>query len=125
MAQSIKLGSDTYLDASGVWVNGAGKNLESVLGGAQFNTKNIPANSSVTLNCPSSGKALLYTVGGSAGATGEWLINTASNGTSAVFDVRSASGISFTTGTNTITITNSTTGTPRAMIFGVGGYTFA
>ena len=70
MAQSIKLGNDTYLDASGVEVNASitdRRTLSDYIGGTTgFVYKSSPNGTSLPFNLPSSSRHMIILISGSA-----------------------------------------------------------
>lgn len=61
MAKSIKLGSDTYLDASGVAVNSSGETLTNAIGGLRIYAQNsIAPGTTATIPMSVGGGFLLF-----------------------------------------------------------------
>lgn len=114
MAQSIKLGNDTYLDASGVEMNASSSPLRRQLsdwGGGMFGfiRKEIPDGNSATFTFQNSAKAVIFCDGVASTGKQIYIVAATSAGTMSYKAIATEStNLTVATDTNTFTITNGT-----------------
>lgn len=114
MAKSIKLGADTYLDASGVMMRASDRNRKtldqylpieiqriSILNGSTVNVTVDSSNTGIL-------RSFFVTVGANSKSNGIYSWIRASSLASDFYPIQNASGLTITsTGSNTFSITNS------------------
>lgn len=85
--------------------------LQNLVGLTKFSLVNVPISGSATVTFPASvgTRALMICLGYSQGTKGLYLLTCATNGTVSYVAVQAGSNISITTGTNSITVSNSST----------------
>ena len=112
MAQSIKLGSNTYLDSSGVTVDSSGTTLKDFLSGINgFKKFTLNSNSSkaLTFKASSYSRCLLILDGYSLGTKGLYIATCTNSGTLSVVAISAGSNLTYTTSSYTLTFSNSST----------------
>lgn len=125
MAQSIKLGSNTFLDESGIEIDSSNANRQTLAGyrgtTRGFITKSASANTSMSFTLGSYAHYLIV-LNGSGNETKNILI-VATNSSYAVsyIPVLSTPNIAITTGTGTITLTNNSAYSLAAYCFTFNG----
>lgn len=128
MAKSIKLGADTYLDASGVEVNSTSTSLRTTLqewtGSMQgIRTSLIAATSgSVTFTLESGSRVIIVINGTDNGTKNIFLVSCNIYGTIAYKALGTSSQITVSTGKNTITFSNTSGASAQAIAFATSYY---
>lgn len=114
MAKSIKLGSDTYLDASGIEMNASSSVLRRQLsdwGGGMFGfiRKEIFNGNSATFTFDNSARAVIFCDGVASSGKQIYIVAASSSGSMSYKAMTTEStNLTVATGTNTFTITNNT-----------------
>lgn len=83
--------------------------LNSNLGGLKIVDASIPTGGSVTFTLSNSTRCLILCIGAATAVRVAYLMNCNASGNVAISDILSGSGVSYTLGTNSMTISNSTT----------------
>lgn len=126
MAKSIKLGADTYLDASGVEVNSTSSSLRTTLqdwtGSMQgIRSTLVAVNSSVTFTL-ASGARVIFIANGTDNTKNIYLVSCNSSGGVAYSAFGVSSKLTVSTGTNTITFSNTSGGSAQIVAFATSYY---
>lgn len=106
MAQSIKLGSDTYLDASGVTMDSFGRTLKESLPTMRQYSDLIAHNASKTYAMSAGASGILFTASGYTDLRSAYIFRAESNGNVRTSALLTASGVAISTSANGLTITN-------------------
>ena len=125
MAQSINLGSDLYIDSTGVMLRSASptrKTLAEFASGLN-NTKaiTISGNDSVRLKLEASTTMFMLSTGPSAAVTGAYGFICTANGVAKSFPVTAASGFTITNSSNYVRIANGNSNAAVALLLIVAG----
>lgn len=106
MSKSIKLGSDTYLDSSGVTVNSSGKTLTSWMQGVDLLTGNLGTQLTMTFTLANATRALFFSTGPNVTHNCMWTVSTTAAGIVYVASAMTGSQIQYDTSVaNKLTIT--------------------
>ena len=106
MAQSIKLGNDTYLDASGVTMDSSGRTLKESLPTMRQYSDSIAHNASKTYAMSGGASGILFTASGYSDLRSAYIFRAESGGNVRTGALLTASGIAISTSVNGLTITN-------------------
>lgn len=106
MAQSIKLGNDVYLDASGVAMNSSGRTLKDALGAVSSRSTTIDHNASKTIKMSAGASGLMLFISSYTDIRGAAVVYSEVSGNIRFTRLDSASGITLSTSANGLTITN-------------------